>query len=138
MVPTSPRPPHDAAAPPAHATVVLVDREALYRWFVAESLRGSGVDVVACQSLDEAARALDVTVAPDLLIVDGDMLEDRAAETLGGVRAHAAATPCLVLDSGGDLLGSRLDAVTVAAKPVDTAAVITLVTSQLHRGIPTA
>jgi DNA-binding NtrC family response regulator len=137
-VPNPPRPLHHPAAPPAHATVVLVDREALYRWFVAESLRGSGVDVVPCQSLDEAARALDATIAPDLLIVDGDMLEERGGETLGGVRAHSAATPCLVLDSGGDLLGSRLDAVTIAAKPVDTAAVITLVTSQLHRGIPAA
>lgn len=115
---------------------MLVDREALYRWFVAESLRGSGVDVVACQSLAEAARLLAGAIAPDLLIVDGDMLEEGGGETLGGVRAHSAATPCLVLDSGGDLLGSRLDAVTVAAKPVDTAAVISLVTSQLHRDTP--
>jgi DNA-binding NtrC family response regulator len=137
-VPNPPRPLHDAATPPAHATVVLVDREALYRWFVAESLRGSGVEVVPCQSLDEAARALDVAIAPDLLIVDGDMLDGRGGETLGGVRAHSATTPCLVLDSGGDLLGGRLDTVTVAAKPVDTAAVITLVTGQLHRDVPAA
>ena len=137
-MPNTPRPLPGVTAAPAHATVVLVDREALYRWFVAESLRGSGVDVVPCQSLDEAARVLDGTVEPDLLIVDGDLLEERGRETLGGVRAHSAATPCLVLDSGGDLLGNRFDAVTIAAKPVDTAAVITLVTSQLHRGIPAA
>jgi DNA-binding NtrC family response regulator len=137
-VPKHPQPRHPPTAPPAHATVVLVDREALYRWFVAESLRGSGVDVVPCQSLDEAASALREAIAPDLLIVDSDMLEGRAVETLRGVRAEAAATPCLILDSGGDVSLSRLGAVTVAAKPVDTAAVITLVTSQLHRDLPAA
>lgn len=135
-MPNHPQSRHPPNAPPAHATVVLVDREALYRWFVAESLRGCGVDVVACQSLDEAARVLRGTVAPDLLIVDGDMLEGRAGETLRGVRAAAAATPCLVLDSGGDVSASRLGAVTIAAKPVDTAAVISLVSSQLGRDIP--
>jgi DNA-binding response OmpR family regulator len=120
------------------ATVLLVDREALYRWFVAESLRGCGVDVVACQSLDEAASLLRGAPAPDLLIVDGDMLDGRAAGTLGGVRAHARAMPCLVLDSGGDLSAGGLGVVTVAAKPVDTAAVIALVTAQLRRNIPAA
>ena len=137
-MPNLPPPLHDATAPPAHARVVLVDREALYRWFVAESLRGSGVDVVPCQSLADAGHVLDGAIAPDLLIVDGDMLEGRGGETLGGVRSHSATTPCLVLDSGGDLLERRLGTVTVAAKPVDPAAVISLVTSQLHRDVSAA
>lgn len=132
------RPGDTPTVPPARATVLLVDREALYRWFVAESLRGSGVDVVSCGSLDEAATVLSGTAVPDLLIVDGAILEGRDAETLAAVRAHAVAAPCLVLDSGGELSTSRLGAVTVAAKPVDTATVITLVTGQLHGNTPAA
>jgi hypothetical protein len=121
----------DVAAPAA-ATVLLVDREALYRWFVAESLRGCGIDVVPCGSLDEATRLLPGLAPPDLLIVDGEMLEGNAG-TLGAVRAGLGAAPCLVLDSGADLSTSGLDSMTIAVKPVDTAAVVSLVTRQLHR-----
>jgi DNA-binding NtrC family response regulator len=118
--------------------VLLVDREALYRWFVAESLRGCGIDVVPCGSLDEAASLLGGRAAPDLLIVDGELLEGRDSGTLGAMRANAGTVPCLVLDSGGSLSASRLGAVTVADKPVDTAAVIALVTRQLRRDVAAA
>lgn len=137
-MPNHPQSRQPPSVPPAHATVLLVDPEALYCWFVAESLRGCGVDVMTCQSLEEAASLLSGTLAPDLMIIDGEMLEGPAGELLRSVRAQAGATPCLVLDSGGDLSPGRLGAVTVAAKPVDTAAVIALVTGQLHRDIPAA
>jgi DNA-binding NtrC family response regulator len=135
IVPNHLRVQHHSAAPPSHATVLLADREPLYRWFVAESLRGSGVDVVSCGSLEEAEGVLRGPVAPDLLIVDGVMLEGRGREALGAIRASAGAVPCLVLDSGGDLSQSRLDSVKIAEKPVDCAAIVTLVTSQLRPDI---
>ena len=133
--PHSPRPPGRASPRP---TVLLVDREALYRWFVAESLRESGVDVVSCDSLGEAADVICRRAAPDLLIVDGDMLEGRDGEVFRAIRHYTGAAPCLVLDSGGGLSPNRLGAVTVAVKPVDTDAVIALVASQLHRDAPAA
>jgi DNA-binding NtrC family response regulator len=118
--------------------VLLVDREALYRWFVSESLRGCDVEVVPCGSMEDAASVLRGPLALDLLIVDGEMLEGRDAEALHAMCADADAPPCLVLDSGGALSTSRLDAVTVADKPVDTAAVIALVTRHLRREVPAA
>jgi DNA-binding response OmpR family regulator len=121
-----------------HATVLLVDPEALYRWFVAESLRESGVDVVVCGSLGEAASVLRDSVAPDLLIVDGEMLEGQDGESLRAMREHAGAARCLVLESGGDLCPDRLGRAIVVAKPVDISSVIALVTSQLHQVAPTA
>jgi DNA-binding NtrC family response regulator len=135
-MPNQPHSRHPPAVLSSHATVLLVDREALYRWFVTESLRGCGVEVVSCGSLDEAARTLREAVAPDLLIVDGDMLEGQEEEALPAMRAYASAAPCLILDSGVDLSQSHLGLVTVALKPVDTAALIALVTSQLHRDVP--
>jgi CheY-like chemotaxis protein len=133
-----PRSRTDPAVPPFHATVLLVDREALYRWFVAESLRGCGVDVVGCGSMEEAENTLRGAAAPDLLVVDGEMLGGPDAEALRVLRAHAGVVPCLVLDSGLDVVRTRLGRVTVADKPVDAASVVALVVSQLRPGVPTA
>lgn len=119
-------------------TVLLVDREALYCWFVAESLRDSGIDVVSCNSLGEAADVVRGKVAPDLVLVDGDMLERPDGDILHAIRLHTRSVPCLVLDSGGGLSPNRLGTVMVAAKPVDTDAVVALVASQLHRNAPAA
>ncbi len=138
IVPDHPRSRDPPAVPSAAATVLLVDREALYRWFVAESLRGCAVDVVPCGSLAEASTALRGAVAPDLVMVDGEMLEGRDAASLRDLRAQTGVAPCLVLDSGGDVSASRLEGVTVVAKPVDSAAVVALVTGQLHRDTPAA
>lgn len=123
---------------PPPATVLLVDPEALYRWFVAESLYGCGcgVEVVPCASLAEAAHVLPVIAAPDLLMIDGELLEGRGAPALHAIRALAGAAPCVVLDSGGDLGTVRRAPVTIAAKPVDIAAVVGLVTSQLVQDVP--
>jgi CheY-like chemotaxis protein len=136
IVSIPPRSRDDDAVAPAAVTVLLVDREALYRWFVAESLRACGIDVVSCGSPAEALALLRRQAAPDLLIVDGEMLGGDAG-TLAAMRAGAGAAPCLVLDSG-DLAASGLDAVTVAVKPVDTTAVVALVTRELHRDVPAA
>lgn len=123
---------------PAGATVLLVDREALYRWFVAESLREHGVDVVPCASLDEVSDARRGSAAPDLVIVDAELLDRRDPDALRIVRRLAGDAPCLVLDSGRTPTPSRFGWVTVAVKPVDTAAVVALVTSQLRRDAPAA
>lgn len=132
-----PRSRNDPAGPPFHATVLLVDREALYRWFVAESLRGCGVDVVGCGSTGEAENVLRRTAAPDLLVVDAEMLGGPDAEGLRVLRARTGGVPCLVLDSGVDIGRTRLSGVTVADKPVDSATVVALVASQLCLGLST-
>ena len=59
---------NDRLASSSHATVLIVDRETLYRWFVAESLHGFGIDVVPCQSLDEATAAVRSLGVADLLL----------------------------------------------------------------------
>jgi DNA-binding response OmpR family regulator len=118
--------------------VLLVDREGLYRWFVAESLRECNVEVVACGSMEGAAIALRGPLVPDLVIVDSGMLEGRGADTLSAMRADEDVPPCVVLDSHGEMSRSLLGLVTVATKPVDAAAVVTLVTSHLRRNAPFA
>lgn len=137
-MPDRPRSRDPLALPSTAATVLLVDREALYRWFVAESLRGCAVAVVPCGSLAEAADALRGATAPALLLVDGELVDERNAAALRDLRDRAAGVPCLVLDPDGDLPVSRLDGVTVVAKPVDPAAVIALVAGGLHRDLPAA
>lgn len=131
-----PRSPKDVAVPLFHATVLLVDHEPLYRWFVAESLRGCGVAVVSCGSMEEAEKALRGAAAPDLLIVDGEALEGQDADALRVMRAYAGVVPCLVLDSGWDVRRPRLGPVPVADKPVDSDALVALVSSQLRRDVP--
>ena len=133
-----PRQQDPPVAPPVSATVLLVDREALYRWFVAESLRGCGIEVVPCGSMEEATNILCDRSAPDLLVVDGEMLEKPDPAALSEMHAWAGAAPWLVLDSSGELPPGQLGPVTVADKPVDAAAVVTLVTSQLRRDMPAA
>ena len=128
-------PPSRSEPPPDHATVVLVDPEALYRWFVTESLQGHGIDVLPCQSLDEAAAVLQTHGAADLLIIEGDLLLGRDGATL---HALSRGGRCVVLDSDGDWRREGDGAVTFADKPVDADAVVQLVTGHLRGQRPAA
>ncbi len=126
-----------ATAPP-HATVVLIDREPLYRWFVTEALGGLGISVVPCASIDEAVQVLRLPLHVDLLLIDGALLDGRNHGGLGAVRDRACSTPCIVLDADHDAGPIRADAFAVAAKPADTDAVVSLVASYLHPRTPAA
>jgi DNA-binding NtrC family response regulator len=127
----------DHLASPDRATVVLVDREALYHWFVTESLQGRDIDVVPCRSLDEATAVLDSQGAADLLLVDSDLILGRDAETLRAL-SQDASMRCVVLDSDGSRRRPRGYAVTFADKPVDRDAVVRLVTAHLGAHRPAA
>jgi DNA-binding NtrC family response regulator len=120
---------NDRLAPPHHATVLIVDREALYRWFVTESLRGCGIDVVPCRSLAEAADVLHALGAADLLLVDSDLMLDRDGVQLRAL-SQGASLRCVVLDADGDRRRAG-GAVTFADKPVDADAVVRLVRGNL-------
>ena len=121
---------NDRLAPPHHATVLIVDREALYRWFVTESLRACGIDVVPCRSLAEAADVLHDLGAADLLLVDSDLVLDRDGGQLRTL-SQGASVRCVVLDADGDRRNAAGSALTFTDKPVDADAVVRLVTGNL-------
>jgi CheY-like chemotaxis protein len=115
---------------PSRATVLVIDPEPLYRWFVTESLAGCAVDVWTSASIEDAVPYLRGSGSVDLLIIDGDLFLG-SSQSRRMLREHAGAIPFLVFDSDGELTQPRFDNVTVAAKPIDSAAVVSLVTSQL-------
>ena len=115
-------------------TVIIVDREPLYRWFVSQSLDACGMHVIQCQTLREAAACLQRQLAADLLLIDGQTVQDDGVEAMGLLRLLARSTPCLVLDSTSPSYSN--DDVGDAAlvdKPVDSTAVVELMDRHLHR-----
>jgi DNA-binding NtrC family response regulator len=136
-VPNLPPSPTDRLAAPDRATVVLVDREVLYRWFVTESLQGRDIDVVPCRSLDEATAVLKGQGAADLLLVDSDLVLGHGSDTLHAL-SQGGSMRCLVLDSDGDRRRPRGGTVTFVDKPVDADAVVRLVTGHLRGHRPAA
>ena len=120
----------------SRATIFLVDPEPLYRWFATESFSGRAVNVLACASVEEAVAYVRSSGSVDLLIVDGGLLEGHE-QRRRLLREHAGVN-LLVLDSDGDLSRHGLGDATVAAKPVDSAALVSLVSSQLHRDVSAA
>jgi DNA-binding NtrC family response regulator len=121
---------NDHLAPPDHVTVLIADPEALYRWFVTESLHGCGIDVVPCRSLDEATDVLHHLGAADLLLIDSDLIRGRDGERLHAL-SQASSMRCVVLDSDGDWRRAGACAMTCADKPVDADALVRLVTGHL-------
>ena len=132
---TPPNVPTDHAA--KLASILVIDPEPLYRWFVTESLGACGMAVMAAASIEGGAAYLSDSGSLDLLIVDGDLFLS-SGQLRCMLRECAGATPFLVLDSDGDLTRQEFGTVTVAAKPVDSAALARLVTSQLRPGVPRA
>jgi DNA-binding NtrC family response regulator len=130
-VPNPSPPPIDRVASRDRAIVLIVDREALYRWFVTESLHGCGIDVVSCRSLDEATDALHHLGAADLLLVDSGLIADRDGDRLRAL-PHGASARCVVLDPDGDRRCAGPGALTCADKPVDADALVRLVTRHLN------
>lgn len=119
---------------PSWAAVIVIDPEPLYRWFVTESLGACGIAVMATGSIEGAASYLRDSGGVDLLVVDGDLfLGSNQFRCM--LRECAHATPFLVLDSDGDLTRPGFDDVTVAAKPIDSATLVGLVTRQLRRDV---
>jgi len=116
------------------ATILVIDPEPLYRWFVTESLGACGMVVMAAASIEGGVAYLGDSGSVDLLIVDGDLFLG-SGQLRCLLRECAGALRCLVLDSDGDLTRQEFGNVTVAAKPVDSAALARLVTNQLGRGI---
>jgi DNA-binding NtrC family response regulator len=122
---------------PKRPTILVVDPEPLYRWFVAESLGACEMAVMSAASIEDAAAYLRDSGDVDLLIVDGDLFL-ASGQSRSMLRERAGAIPFLVLDSDGDLTQQGFGNVTVAAKPIDSAALDRLVSSQLGRDVSPA
>jgi DNA-binding NarL/FixJ family response regulator len=135
-VPNLPTTPPDAVQ--SRVTVVLIDREPLYRWFVTESLNDLGIRVVGCGSMEEAALVLRQPRPLDLLMVDGSLIDGRECAGLRALRDRARSTPCVVLDADGAPWTLRLDPSVTAPKPVDSEAVAALVATHLQTRTPAA
>lgn len=118
---------------PSRPTALVVDREALYRWFVSEALGPADVHVVQCRTLDDA----DVYLRrqrPDLLIADESTVRDEGPAALEHLTALARSIPCLVFDStGSESPASLRERAVVVDKPVDAQALAQLVDRELHR-----
>ena len=122
---------------PKRATILVVDPEPLYRWFVIESLGACEMAVMSAASIEDAAAYLRDSGDVDLLIVDGDLFL-ASGQSRCKLRERAGAIPFLVFDSDGDLTRQGFGNVTVAAKPIDSAALDRLVSSQLGRDVSPA
>jgi ActR/RegA family two-component response regulator len=116
-----------------YPTVIIVDREPLYRWFVSQSLDERGLHVVQCRTLGEAAACLR-RMAADLLLIDGQTIQDEGVDAMELLQRVARSVRCVVLDSTSP--GYTNDDVGDAAlvdKPVDPTAIVELLDRQLHR-----
>jgi DNA-binding NtrC family response regulator len=124
---------------PLRPTVLIVDREALYRWFVSESLSPQGVHVVQCRTLAEAATYMSRHPGADLLIADAQTVADEGVDAMATLSAMERSTPCLVLDSSADdTLRVRIGSATIVEKPVDSSAIARLVDDEIHSDRRTA
>ena len=114
-------------------TVIIVDGEALYRWFVSEALATRGVHVVQCRTVEEAARYIERRLPADLMIVDAQTAEDGGDAAWGTLRRLAVSVPSLILDSSGrDTRDSSGEVGAVVEKPADSSLLAALVEDRFH------
>jgi DNA-binding NtrC family response regulator len=120
-------------------TVLIVDGEMLYRWFIRESLAPRGVRVVQCRTVAEAFSYLDRRGNADLLIVDAQTAADEGDGAMEMLRQLSATIPSLLLDSFAHSLHAHQagDAL-VVEKPADSDVLVKMVDGQLHSGSRTA
>jgi DNA-binding NtrC family response regulator len=110
------------------ATVFIVDREPLYRWFVAESLDHDGVQVLPFEGVAEAASCPAVREPRTLLLIDGQTLRDEGPAPLAALRQRLPHLDYVVLEPAPPGPPRAIDgAARSAAKPVDCEAVRALV-----------
>jgi DNA-binding NtrC family response regulator len=117
-----------------YPTVIIVDREPLYRWFVSQSLDARGMHVVQCRTLREAAACLQRRITADLLLIDGQTVQDEGVEAIELLQRVARSTPCLVLDSTSpSYTNDDVGNAALVEKPVDSTAIVELLDRHLHR-----
>lgn len=118
--------------PDRSPTVLLVDGDALYRWFVTEALSASGTHVESFTSMADAAACLVAGPGADLVLVDCQTLIDEGAAGRAALARSAAVAPCLLLASA-DPAGSGVDApgTTMVQKPVDLGLLVAVVAGRL-------
>jgi DNA-binding NtrC family response regulator len=117
-----------------YPTVIIVDHEPLYRWFVSQSLDARGMHVVQCRTLREATTCLQRLMTADLLLIDGQTVQDEGVEAVELLQRVARSTPCLVLDSTSpSYTNDDVGDAALVEKPVDSTAIVDLLDRYLHR-----
>jgi DNA-binding NtrC family response regulator len=111
-------------------TVFIVDREPLYRWFVAESLDRDGILVLEFAHVADAAGCPAVADPRTLLLIDGQTLRDEGSELLAALCRRLPALHYVVLEPAGPgpARGAPSSA-PAAIKPVDCDTIRALVCS---------
>src|SRR4051794_16522898 len=82
-------------------TVIIVDREPLYRWFIAESLDLDGTAVLQFGRVADAALSPAVTNRRTVLLIDGQTLRDEGPAPLAALCRQLPDLRYLVLDPAG-------------------------------------
>jgi DNA-binding NtrC family response regulator len=112
--------------------VAIVDREVLYRWFVAESLNPFGFRVVQFGTAGDAARCLDAKQALALMLVDAQTLADEGPAGIARLHARFPLVPCVVLELAGPVAAAVAQGSATAPKPIDSNALVSLVDAHVH------
>jgi DNA-binding NtrC family response regulator len=101
-------------------TVIIVDREPLYRWFIAESLDLDGTPVIEFGRVADAAQCPALSNRKTVLLIDGQTLRDEGPAPLAALCRQRPDLHYLVLDPAGPG-PTRAAAPTLrsVAKPVD-------------------
>jgi DNA-binding response OmpR family regulator len=120
-------------------TVIIVDREPLYRWFVSESLDAHGLHAIQCRTVGEAVAFARRRLPIDLILVDEHTMQEEGAMALDLLRDLARSITCLVLDSAGpDSPMLDIGEAALVEKPVDSEGVVALVNRNLDRSARSA
>jgi len=127
------------AEPSRQPTVVIIDREALYRWFVTESLDPVGIRVMPYRTIADAARYVEERPGRTLVLIDAQTLADEGQGGFAQLHARFPSLPCVVLEPespSASLLHEPTAPAPTAEKPVDSGALVALVDAHFHHPAP--
>lgn len=108
--------------------VFIVSREWDLRGAVRAELREAGIAALGMEKVDDMARSIAGGIAPDLVVLDGEYLDD--SPTRQALQNLASRVPVLVIDSrtspAPPLLGAQL-----LSRPVQVREIVATVLARL-------
>lgn len=119
----------------APVRVLVVDDEALIRWSIAETLRGSSFEVVEASDGREAMDVLKNHRPVDVILLDYRLPDSNDLRLLASIRQTAPAAPVIMMTAFGtpEVVRGALDlgAVSVINKPFEMGEIAAIV-SRAH------